>query len=275
MGRSSPPDGGGLLPLPPCASHPTPPCTATPSPAQLWLRGPLELEQEWQVTWGEDHFLGSSDHIYEHWSGAALRTKTANRAFSPKLVEWDGWSAWYKVENYCGSIQSYHTCRFSLIQDDLFYHSPSHPLQAQSKFMLHQKNQISRTKPTLPWQQPKIESVSSFKFRQFQNQSCLLFTSLTQRLWVEFAGFWMEADITGRSTSLSGSLAPAWCLALAHVAPGASFPFVASIGQNLFSAQAARGCFCQHAWRGGEFLGFEPQGVALARRQTQDLHQAF
>ena len=30
-----------------------------------------------------------------------------------------------------------------------------------------------------------------------------------------------------------------------------------------------------HARRGGELVGSQPQGVALARRQTQDLHQAF
>ena len=56
MGRSSTPDGGGLLPLPPCASPPTPPSLATPSTTQLGLRGPLELEQEWQVTRGEGFF---------------------------------------------------------------------------------------------------------------------------------------------------------------------------------------------------------------------------
>ena len=41
-----------------------------------------------------------------------------------------------------------------------------------------------------------------------------------------------------------------------------------------FVGQVARGRLCQHAWGGGDFVGVESQGAALACWQAQDLHQA-
>ena len=42
-----------------------------------------------------------------------------------------------------------------------------------------------------------------------------------------------------------------------------------------FVGQVARGRLCQHAWGGGDFVGVESQGAALACWQAQDLHQAL
>ena len=41
-----------------------------------------------------------------------------------------------------------------------------------------------------------------------------------------------------------------------------------------FVGQVARGRLCQHARGGGDFVGVESQGAALACWQAQDLHQA-
>ena len=41
-----------------------------------------------------------------------------------------------------------------------------------------------------------------------------------------------------------------------------------------FVGQVARGRLCQHAWGGGDFVGVESQGAALACWQAQDLYQA-
>ena len=171
------------------ACSPSPPAPPPQLPPSLPPPPPLSSGCEDHWSWNKNdkshevraNVFGSPDH--QHCSsGATLRSKTADCTFPPKLVKWDGWGARDKVGK------------------TLEEHSIIHTIQSNHTKLLNEIIELCTT------------GISSAPFILDNWTTSFFghtFTPLSLPTLVQFAGFSMAAGITGRSTSPSGSLAPA------------------------------------------------------------------